>query len=32
MKNGQGHWKKTGDADSNQFTGAYKDDKKHGFG
>jgi 1-phosphatidylinositol-4-phosphate 5-kinase len=32
MKNGQGNWKKTGDENSNQYTGAYLNDKKHGFG
>ena len=32
MKNGQGHWKKSGEEDANQYTGKYKADKKHGYG
>ena len=32
MKNGQGHWKKSGDDVTNQFTGRYKNDTKHGYG
>ena len=33
MKNGQGHWKKTsGEENSNQYSGGYKKDKKHGYG
>ena len=32
MKHGQGHWKKTGSDDANQYTGQYKQDMKHGYG
>lgn len=33
MKNGQGQWKKvSGDDHCNQYSGKYKNDKKHGYG
>lgn len=32
MKNGQGIWKKSGDENSNEYNGEYKNDMKHGFG
>lgn len=32
MKNGQGHWKRDENENTNQYQGKYKNDKKHGFG